>query len=103
MSLVERRRFLNATGAFLALAAAGGTRARAEQSQKTYRVGALLPDSAFSEGGKQYFLALRETLAGHGFVDGQNLQLDARGAVERSDARFHAGYLLKNKEICIIT
>jgi len=101
MSLVERRRFLNAAGGFLALAVAGG--ARAEQGQKTYRVGALLPDSAFSEGGKQYFLALRETLAAHGFVDGQNLQLDTRGAVTRSDARFHAEYLLRNKPDALFT
>jgi len=103
MSLVERRRFLNAMGAFLALAAAGVSRARADQGQKTYRVAALLPDSAFSEGGKQYFLALRETLAAHGFVDGQNLQLEVRGAVERSDARFHAEYLLKSKPDALFT
>jgi len=103
MSLVERRRFLNATGAFLALAAAGGPRARAAQGQKTYRVGALLPDSAFSESGKRYFLALRETLAAHGYVDGQNLKLDAKAAVTRSDARFHAEYLLKNKPDALFT
>jgi len=103
MSLVERRRFLNATGALLALAAVGGPRARAEKGQRTYRVAALLPDSAFSEGGKQYFLALRETLAAHGFVDGQNLELDTRAAVTRSDARFHAEYLLRNKPDALFT
>jgi len=103
MSLVERRRFLNAAGAFLALAVARGARARAAQGQKTYRVAALLPESAFSEGGKQYFLALRETLAAHGFVDGRNLQLDTRAAATRSDARFHAEYLLRNKPDALFT
>jgi len=91
MGQIGRRRFLAAASALLALPRKG----LAQPSKGVYRVGALLLDSAQSKGAKRYFIALREALAAHGFIDGQNLQLDTRAAAVRSDARFHAQDLLK--------
>lgn len=71
-SLLRRRNFLLATGALLA-----SPLARAQQPGRSYRVGALLSSGP---GMELYRKALRERLASHGFVEGRNLHIDARGS-----------------------
>jgi hypothetical protein len=51
---------------------------RAQKPGRDYRVGVLL---ASSPGMERYRAALRERLAGHGFVEGKNLRIDARASV----------------------
>jgi putative ABC transport system substrate-binding protein len=75
MARVGRRRFLIATSALLSAPIAG-----AQQPGRRYRVGAMI-----GVGGKAmhaYLSVLKERLAKHGFVEGRNLQIDARGATE---------------------
>lgn len=50
--------------------------ARAQKPGRDYRVGVLLASGPDME---RYRDALRERLAGHGFVEGKNLRIDARG------------------------
>jgi putative ABC transport system substrate-binding protein len=76
MARVGRRRFLIATSALL-----GAPIARAQQPGRRYRVGAMI-----GVGGKAmhtYLSVLKERLAAHGFVEGRNLRIDARGATEQ--------------------
>lgn len=72
LSDTRRRRLLLAAGAMLA-----SPLARAQKPGRDYRVGVLL---AGSSGMERYHDALRERLAGHGFVEGRNLRVDARGS-----------------------
>jgi len=71
MSHVERREFLLASGALLAVPLA-----HAQKPGRNYRIGALLSSGP---GMELYRTALRERLASHGFVEGRNLHIDARG------------------------
>lgn len=68
----RRRRLLVAACAMLA-----SPRAGAQKPSRDYRIGALL---ASGPGMEHYRDALRERLAGHGFVEGKNLRIDARGS-----------------------
>ena len=52
--------------------------ARAQQPGRIYRIGALFAGGAAAM--QLYRSALKERLALHGFVEGRNLQIDARGA-----------------------
>lgn len=61
-----------------ALAGAMAVPASAQRARRTYRVGALLGGG--QETMHQYRNALSEQLATHGFVEGANLDLDARGS-----------------------
>jgi putative ABC transport system substrate-binding protein len=51
--------------------------AHAQKAGRKYRVGVLLASGPRME---RYRAALVERLAGHGFVEGRNLEIDARGA-----------------------
>lgn len=73
MGQVLRRQFLIATGALLA-----GPLARAQQPGRTYRIGVLFVGGAAAT--EKYRSALRDRLASQGFVEGRNLEIDARGA-----------------------
>jgi putative ABC transport system substrate-binding protein len=76
MARVGRRRFLIATSALL-----GAPIARAQQPGRRYGVGAMI-----GVGGKAmhaYLSVLKERLATHGFFEGRNLRIDARGATEQ--------------------
>jgi putative ABC transport system substrate-binding protein len=96
MSLIERRRFLRATSALLAVAAASVPLAtRAQTPQRVYRVGALIPIPPGSESGKLYLATLSKSLAAHGFIKGQNLVIEARMADARGVARSQARALVK--------
>jgi ABC-type uncharacterized transport system substrate-binding protein len=71
MSQSGRRRFLVGASALLA-----APLAVAQQPGRRYRVGAIIGSPAM-----QFYVAvLKERLASHGFVEGRNLQIDARGA-----------------------
>ncbi len=70
MSDTRRRRLLLAASALLAAPIA-----LAQKTARTYRVGVLL---ASGPGMERYRAALLERLAGHGFVEGRNLEIDAR-------------------------
>ena len=74
---MNRRRF----NALIAAAVAGlvSPPLRAQQLGRTYRIGALLGGGASAT--LRYRVALGERLATHGFVEGRNLKIDARGAV----------------------
>ena len=63
--------------AFAAGALATPLASLAQQKGKVWRVGVLL---ANSPGMERYHDALRERLAGHGFVEGKNLHIDSRGS-----------------------
>jgi len=96
MSLVERRGFLRATSALLAVAAAGVPLAtRAQAPQRSYRVGVLMPITPASESGKLYLATLSKSLAAHGLIEGQNLTIEARTADARGAARSQARDLVK--------
>ncbi len=61
-----------------ALAAATSLPGRTQQSGRTYRIGALLGGGRDTM--QRYRGALVERLATHGFVEGRNLEIDARGS-----------------------
>lgn len=61
-----------------AMAAAAALPARAQQPGRVYRIGALLGGGG--ETMRRYRAALVERLATHGFVEGRNLEIDARGS-----------------------
>jgi len=61
-----------------AMAAAMSLAAYAQQPGRTYRIGALLGGGR--EAMQRYRAALVERLATHGFVEGRNLEIDARGS-----------------------
>lgn len=91
MGLFHRRRFLVASGALV-----GAPLSRAQEPGRRYRVGVLVP---FSVGfGKPFLDALRQRLAGHGFVDGENLSLEPRPvSFSRSAARDQTTALIQSK------
>jgi putative ABC transport system substrate-binding protein len=66
---MKRRALLVGGAAGVALAAASGL------AQRRYRIGVIAP---FSTLGSPYRAALRAQLAKHGFVEGQNVTIDAR-------------------------
>jgi len=76
MARVGRRRFVIATSALL-----GATIARAQQPGRRYRVGAMI--GVGGDALHTYQSVLTKRLATHGFVDGRNLRIDARGATEQ--------------------
>lgn len=78
MRKVRRRQFLVAAGALLA---AGPL--HAQQPARTYRIGALLGGGRDTM--QRYRAALVERLGTQGFVEGRNLEIDARG----SSGMFH--------------
>lgn len=78
MSQGGRRQFLLAAGSLLA-----APLVHAQQPGRNYRVGALFVGAGASM--QPYRSALRDRLATHGFVEGRNLSIDARGAL----GRFH--------------
>ena len=73
MGQVRRRRFLLAGGSLLA-----APLVHAQQPRRNFRVGALFVGGAAAT--QLYRAALRDRLATHGFVEGRNLTIDARGA-----------------------
>jgi putative ABC transport system substrate-binding protein len=76
MARVGRRRFLIATSALL-----GAPIARGQQTDRRYRVGAMI--GVGGEAMHTYLSVLKERLAMHGFVEGRNLRIDARAATEQ--------------------
>jgi putative ABC transport system substrate-binding protein len=72
LNLARRRTLLLAATGLLA-----ASLARAQKPGRSYKVGALLSGGP---GMERYRTALRERLASHGFVEGRNLLIDARGA-----------------------
>jgi len=83
MSLIERRRFLTAASALVAVAAAGTPKvAHAQQSSRAYTIGVLLGGDWKAEAPLR--AALVERLAKHGLVEGGNLRVEAR--------RIYGGY-----------
>jgi len=77
MSPIERRRFLTAASALVAVVATGTPKAaHAQQSSRVYTVGVLLG------GGPKAMAPLRaalvERLAQHGLIEGGNLRVEAR-------------------------
>jgi putative ABC transport system substrate-binding protein len=74
MQLTGRRSFLLGAAALAATPLA-----RAQQAGRNYRVAALLAGG--KEAMQTYRRALTEQLATHGFVEGRNLAIEARGAV----------------------
>ena len=73
MSQVRHRQFLIAAGRLLV-----AQLVQAQQPGRKYRVGALFVGGGAAT--QLYRSALRERLATHGFVEGRNLAIDARGA-----------------------
>jgi len=87
---LRRRRFLIAAGALLAAPLAA-----AQQPGRSYRVGVLCSFSPQME--QEYMAVFRDQLARHGFVDGQNLILEAASAWSRNQAESAARKLLADK------
>lgn len=77
MSQIGRRRFLLGTGAVLLSSAAA-----AQRPGRKYRVAMMLPVSAANL--SPYRAALAEQLARHGFLEGHNLEIEARTALNTS-------------------
>ncbi len=75
-------------------------RAGAWKPGRDYRVGALL---ASGPGMDRYRDALRERLAGHGFVEGKNLRIDARGSASFGDDREYVRAMVAAKADAIFT
>lgn len=94
--MLRRRDFLLATGALLATPLA-----RAQLPGRKYRVGVLL---ASGPGMERYRDALRERLASHGFVEGRNLHIDARGSAGTfSDDREYIRAIVAAKADAVFT
>jgi putative ABC transport system substrate-binding protein len=73
---MKRREFISLLGG----AAAWPVTARAQQSERTRRMGALIPYSKDDYYGKVWFSALLRGLADLGWVEGRALQMDVRWA-----------------------
>lgn len=95
MVAVGRRRFLVA-----ACVALASPRVDAQRAAREYRVGALL---ASGPGMERYRDALRERLASHGFVEGKNLHIDARGSAQFGDDRDYVRAMVAAKADAIFT
>lgn len=76
MARIGRRRFLIAASVLL-----GASTARAQEPGRRYRVGAMIGVGGGAM--RAYQSVLKERLATHGFVEGRNLQIDARAAAEQ--------------------
>lgn len=88
---MRRREFLGALG----IAAALPVFARAQQPERTRRIGALWPFLAEDLRGKASLAALKQGLQQLGWTDGRNLRVDARWSTgELDDNRKKAAELV---------
>jgi putative ABC transport system substrate-binding protein len=78
----RRRQLLLGGAAALGL---GQVPALAQQLDRVYRVGVLLPTGGLAA--QPYVAALRQQLGAHGFVEGRNLRLEIRYGFEAAEAR----------------
>jgi putative ABC transport system substrate-binding protein len=76
--MMTRRKFLASVG--LGAAAAWPLAAAAQLAQRVRKIGALIAGSGNEPVSQAYLNAFREGLAGLGWIEGQNLRIDARFA-----------------------
>jgi putative tryptophan/tyrosine transport system substrate-binding protein len=83
---VKRRAFITLLGG---VAATWPLAARAQQTERVHRVGALMPFNAHDEEGRVFIAALRQALQKSGWTDGRNVRIESRWIghdVERRNA-----------------
>jgi putative tryptophan/tyrosine transport system substrate-binding protein len=88
---MQRREFMAALGG----AAAWPLAALAQQGERMRRIGVLFGASVSDPEGQAYIGAFREALAGLGWTEGRNLQIDLRfGEAQPDQIRAHAAELV---------
>jgi putative ABC transport system substrate-binding protein len=95
---MRRRDFL---GVIACSTASWPLAARAQQPGKTYRVGLLATGGAIG-GGDERRKAILEVLAAHGFVEGRNLEFDARWGDGRYERLAEYAEALKTSKVDVI-
>src|SRR5215472_11140771 len=91
MSGMKRREFITLLGG---AAATWPLAARAQQSDKVKRIGALLPAAADDSEFQTLVGAFLQALAQSGWTIGHNVRIDTRWATNSDDIRKHAGELI---------
>jgi putative ABC transport system substrate-binding protein len=86
---MKRREFISALGGAAASSALWPLGARAQQSERMRRIGVVIIPDENEPAGRQYFFAVRNSLAELGWIEGRNIRIDYRfgaGNPDRAEA-----------------